>query len=178
MTRKLGNWSASSAKFFTEDDVRGGAGGVDQRDVGVGAVRDERADHRHHRRDSAAGCEHEQRARVFGQDEVALRRRQEQDVAGFGAAHEGPGDGTHVGDGDCRILSGGGAERIGPPVADAVELDANTGPLAGKMRLPAAAGTEENGGGIGRFWNHLGDHTAQLAGGKHRIEQRQNVFWS
>ena len=63
-------------------------------------------------------------------------------------------------------------------MADAVEFDADAGPLAGKVRLPAAAGTEENGGGIGRFWNHPGNHAAQLAGGKHRIEQRQNVFWS
>ncbi|MCB5275424.1 hypothetical protein BJG92_02972 [Arthrobacter sp. SO5] len=49
-------------------------------------------------------------------------------------------------------------------MADTVELDAYTGPLAGKVRLPAAAGTEENGGGIGRFWNHPSDHAAQLAG--------------
>ena len=48
-------------------------------------------------------------------------------------------------------------------MADTVELDANTGPLAGKTCLRAAAGTEENGGGIGRFWNHPGDHAAQLA---------------
>ncbi len=115
---------------------------------------------------------------MLGEDEVALRRRQEEDVAGLGVAHQGAGDGTHVRDGDGRVLAGGGAERVGAPVADAVELDADAGPLAGEVRLPAAAGTEEDGGGIGRFWNHPGDHAAQLAGGKHRIEQRQNVFWS
>ena len=62
--------------------------------------------------------------------------------------------------------------------ADAVEFDANAGPLAGKVCLPAAAGTEENGGGIGRFWNHPGDDPAQLAGRIHGVEKRQDVFWS
>ena len=31
---------------------------------------------------------------MLGKDEITLRGRQEQDVAGLGAAYEGPGDGA------------------------------------------------------------------------------------
>ncbi|MCY1243780.1 hypothetical protein D9M72_568130 [compost metagenome] len=60
----------------------------------------------------------------------------------------------------------------------AVEFDADAGPLAGLVGLPAAAWTEENGGGIGRLGDHPRDYAAQLAGREHRIEERQNIFWS
>jgi hypothetical protein len=63
-------------------------------------------------------------------------------------------------------------------VPHAVEFDADACPLAGLVGLPAAAWTEEDGGGIGRLGNHPGDYAAELACGEHRIEQRQNVFWS
>jgi hypothetical protein len=83
---------------------------------------------------------------MFGEDEVALRRRQEQDVPGPGVADQDAGYGTHVAHGDGGILPGRSAERIGPPVPDAVELHADPCPLAGFMGLPAAAGPEMDGG--------------------------------
>jgi hypothetical protein len=70
---------------------------------------------------------------MFGEDEVALRGRQEKDIPGLGVADQDAGYGADVGHRDGRILACRGAERVGPPVPDAVELHADACPLAGKV---------------------------------------------
>ena len=57
---------AELGQLVPEQGVVERAGGVHEHDVRVTPTTDERADHRHHRRETAAGGEHEQRPRVLG----------------------------------------------------------------------------------------------------------------
>jgi hypothetical protein len=113
---------------------------------------------------------------MLRQDKVTLRRGQEQHVTGLGFADEDARDGSDVADRDGGILAGRSTQGVGTPVAHAVELDADPGPLSGLVRLPAAARAEVDGGGVRRFGDHLGDHAAKLAGRKDGIEKREDVL--
>ncbi len=149
---------------------------VHEHEVGVLAAADQGAHHRHHRGEAAAGGEHEQRPRVLGEHEVALRRGEEQDVARPGAPDQGLGHLAVGGHGDRRVAARRGAERVGPPVAHAVDLDADPRVLAGLVRAPATAGAEVDGRRVGGLGDDGGDHAAQLSRGAQRVHQPEEVL--
>ena len=163
-------------QLLAEQGVLGGAGGVDEHDVGIPTRGHERANHGHHRGQARAGGEHEQRARLVRQGEVALGDVEEEDVAGLRVAHERAGDEADVGHRDLRVRARGRGERVGAPLPHPVHVDADACPLAGVVGPPARSGAERDGGGAGRRAGDGGDHPAQLAGGVHGVEQAEDVL--
>ena len=176
LTVRPGNWSASSSSSsWKRASSRVRAEWMSTTSAS-GRRGHEGADHRHDRRQAAAGREHEQRPRVLGEHEVALRGVEEEDVADLGAAGEGRRDEADGGDGDGRVVADGGRQRVAAPLAHPVDLDADAGPLAGGVGVPAAAGAEVDRRRVGGLADHLGDDAAQLARRGQRVDQIEDVL--
>ena len=61
---------------------------------------------------------------------------------------------------------------------DAVDLHADAGPLTGQVRVPAAAGAEEDRGRLGGLLDNPGDDAAELPGGEDGVEEGKDVLGS
>ncbi len=170
-------WSraASSASSSRKERGLGGPRGVHELDVGVAAPAHERADHRHHRvrplpavsMSSGRGC---------SADEVALRRAEEEHVTRLGAVDEGLGDRADRGDRDGRVLAARRRQRVGAPLPHTVDVDADPGPLAGLVGVPAATRAEVDRGRVGGLAVDAGDDAAQLARGGQGVSPAQEVL--
>ena len=125
------------------------------------------AQHAHHRRDAAArgdeqhlgGCDRRQ-------DEVAGGLVELHDGADGGAAHEvvahdAVGHGLDR-DRDAAVGAvGGPGQRVGAPLAYAVDVDADPDVLARAVPAPAAAGPDDDGDGVAGLGLQRDDATAQ-----------------
>src|SRR4051794_11880435 len=134
-----------AAQLLAEDDVLGVARGVDEQHVVQRVLVLEAAQHAHDRRDAAARADEEQllRDRV-GEHELALDPAERDDAARPAAAHEVGRDGALVDvldrDGDEAVGAAGvRGERVGPPVAAAVDVEPDAQVLAGPVALPLVA---------------------------------------
>ena len=103
---------AEVEELVEEERVGAVPGGVDEDDVGVGALTHQGADHRHDRGDARPRGDHQQRAGPGREDEVALRRREEEDVADPGAVDQVVGDLADGRHGDGGVLAGAGAQPL------------------------------------------------------------------
>ena len=114
------------------------------------------------------------------EDEVALGLVEHDHRAGLGAADEVVAD-LAVGDrldrhGDQAVGGGGGAgQRVGAPLADAVDVDADADVLAGDMALPAAAGADHQGDGVGGLAPDVDDAASQVSAGTKGADQVEVV---
>ena len=113
---------------------------------------------------------------MLGEHEVALGGVEEEDVADLGVAREGRRDEADGGDRDGRVVADGGRQRVAAPLAHAVDLDPDAGPLAGGVGVPAATGAEVDSRGVGGLADHLGDDAAQLARRGERVHQIEDVL--
>jgi hypothetical protein len=141
----------------------------------------EAAQHAHDRRDAAA-CADEQQlvGQLLGQHEVALDAAQADDAARPAVAHEVRGDGPRVNcldsDRDPAVLALGLArERVGAPVADALDVDTDPQVLPGLVAGPLVAGPDQHGRGVVGLAADLLDPAAQLARRPERVDQLQVV---
>ena len=118
--------------------------------------------------------------------EVAGGLVEHDEGARAGVAHEVGGDlalGDRLGrDGDAARRDAGGGravgavgEAVGAPVAHAVDVDADPDVLAGDVPEPAAAGADDDGGGVGGLGADLDDAAAQVGAGAHRVEEVEVV---
>ena len=70
----------------------------------------------------------------------------------------------------------GGRQGVAAPLAHPVDLDADAGPLAGGVGVPAATGAEVDRRGVGGLADDLGDDAAQLARRGERVDQAEDVL--
>jgi hypothetical protein len=139
------------------------------------------AQHAHDRGDAGAGGDEEGLGRALSrQDELACGLVELHDRARRRAVHEvvadlAAGDRLHR-DGDAAVgpreVRG---ERVGPPLADAVDVDADPDVLAGDVARPAAAGPDHDRRGIPRLGEDRLDPAAQVGAGPEGVDQVEVV---
>ena len=150
-------------------------------DDGVGQLLGVVAQDAHDRRDAGAGGD-EQRLlrRLLGQAELTGGLVQLDDRARADPVHEVVADlpvrdGLH-GDGEAAV---GPAEhrgdRVGAPLADAVDVDADADVLPGGVRQPVAAGADDDARRVPGLAVHGLDPAAQGGAGAERVEQVEVV---
>ena len=167
------------AQLPAEDDI--GLGGRRVQKHSVGQLGDPVAQHSHNRRDAATRGKEQHLGRgPLGQDEVAGGLVEHDERPRLSAvdevvADQAVGDGFG-GDGDQPVIAiGPRGQRVGPPVAHPVDVDADAHVLAGHMTAPASAGSDGHGCGVGRLGPHVDDAPAQVGSGAQRVEQVEVV---
>ena len=125
------------------------------------------------------------RNRIFerrrcGEREFACGVVELDDGADRGASHEMVGDlavGDRLdGDRDAAVGPIGlGGQRVGPPLADAVDVDADADVLPGGVRAPAAARLDDQADGVACFGVDGDDPAAQLGAGAQRVDDVEVV---
>ena len=78
-------------------------------------------------------------------------------------------------DRDPAVGAGAVGQRVGAPLADAVDVDADAEVLAGHVAGPVGAGTDDDGGGVGGLGVDLLDPAAQVGAGAQRGEEVEVV---
>ena len=144
----------------------------------VGA-REEVAQHADDRRDAGAGGDHEELAALGRQHELAGRLLEVDQRAGRGAvdevvADQAVGHGLD-GDRDAAVAARAVGERVGAPLAYAVDVDADAEVLAGHVAGPVGAGADHDGGGVGGLGVDRLDAAAQVGAGAQRGEEVEEV---
>ena len=113
------------------------------------------------------------------EDELAGRLLEVDERAGAGLVDEVVADQAvgHGLDGDRDPAVGAGAvgQRVGAPLADAVDVDADAEVLAGHVAGPVGAGADHDGGGVGGLGVDLLDPAAQVGAGAQRGEEVEVV---
>ena len=80
-------------------------------------------------------------------------------------------------DGDRDVAVGAGAvgQGVGPPLAYAVDVDADPDVLARDVAGPVGSGADHDGGGVGRLGLDLDDAPAQVGAAAQRVEEVEVV---
>ncbi|MDR6174573.1 hypothetical protein QE366_001832 [Nocardioides zeae] len=160
----------------------GAAGGPHDAAVGHG---EQVAQHPDDGGDAGAGGHEEQLGGggavgdLGGQHELAGRLLEVDEGADLHAVHEVVGDdavghGLHR-DRDVAVGARAVGERVGAPLADAVDVDADPHVLARHVPGPVAAGADDDGGGVGRLGRDGDDPAPQLGARTERVEEVQVV---
>ena len=162
---------------------------VDDHDVVVGAAlraqhavvgaREEVAQHADDRRDAGPGGDHEVLAALGRQHELTGRLLEVDQGAGSRlvdevVADEAVGDGLD-GDRDAAVAARAVGERVGAPLAYAVDVDADAEVLAGHVAGPVGAGADHDGRGVGGLGVDRLDASAQVGAGAQRREEVHEV---
>ena len=160
-----------------DDDVEVLAA-VEAEDAGVGA-REEVAQHPDDRGDAGAGGDEEQPVVVGGEHELAGRLLEVDERAGHGLVDEVVADQAvrHGLDRDRDAAVGARAvgQRVGAPLADAVDVDADAEVLTRLVAGPVGAGADDDGGGVGGLGVDLLDPAAEVGAGAQRGEEVEEV---
>ena len=157
------------AKALAEDHVVGVGRRMQVDDVAHVALAIEAAEHGHDRRDAAArGDEEDPLGAILGEDELAFDVGERDDRAGLELA-------VDVGR-DLALLdelrrdreeaigaAGVGGDRVGAPVADAVDVETDAQVLAGLVAGPGVAGADQDRRRAAVLRDQLLDAAAQLA---------------
>ncbi len=161
-------------QLAAEDDVVGGRRGVDQH--GVLQLGTRLAQHPHDGRDAAAGGDEQRLGRTGrGEHELAGRLVQLQHQAGASLAHEvvahdAAGDRLDR-DGQAAVGTRGRGQGVGAPLADALDVDADPDVLPGRVRAPAATGTDHQGDRVAGLGVHRLDASAQVGAVAQGVDQ-------
>ena len=79
------------------------------------------------------------------------------------------------GDRDAAVGARAVGQRVGAPLADAVDVDADADVLAGHVAGPVGAGADHHGGGVGGLGVDRHDPAAQVGAGAQRVEEVEVV---
>ena len=164
----------------SKDDVAGGRSGVDEDDVRelVEVV----AEHAHDRGDAAAASDEQDLAGARRcHDEVASGVIKVDEGAGLDlvdemVAHEAAGDrfdrdrDAAVGAVDER------GQRVGAPVADPVDLDADADVLAWGVASPASTRVDDEGRRVGSLKANALDATGEIRAGAERADEVEGAW--
>ena len=158
------------AELLAEDDLLGPARRVQQDGVIELAGLVEMAQHAHDRGDAAPRTDEQKLGRQFvGQQELALDPTQGDDRSRASAPNEIRRDLPLIDvldrDADQAVGPlGVRGQRIGPPVAHPLDVDADAQVLAGLVPAPPVAGLDQNRGRVGSLGFDALDPPAQLPG--------------
>jgi hypothetical protein len=160
-----------------DDDVEVLAA-VQAQDALVGA-REEVAQHPDDRCDARAGGDEEQLVVVGGEHELAGRLLEVHQRAGHGLVDEVVADQAvrHGldGDGDAAVSTRAVGQRVGAPLADAVDVDPDPEVLARLVAGPVGAGPDDDGGGVGGLGVDLLDPATEVGTGAQWREEVEEV---
>ncbi len=164
-------------EVLAEDHPVGGPRRVDVDHVAELPAAIERPQHRHDRRDPGAGADEEELARRrVGHVEGAFDAAEPDDVPGPRAVHQVGRDDAAVdalrGDADQAVGTAGvGGQRVGAPVVDALDDDADPQVLAGPVAGPLVAGADQDRDRVRRLPLDPLDPPAQLLRRPERVDQ-------
>ena len=79
------------------------------------------------------------------------------------------------GDGDVAVGARAVGQRVGAPLADAVDVDPDADVLARHVAGPVGAGADDDGGGVGGLGVDRHDASAQVGAGAQRVEEVEVV---